>query len=70
MSKKGSSKLDSLQAQRLLAGMTITGLAKKANVSDLTIQTLENGGNVDSHVAERIANAIGVTLATLGQRVM
>jgi transcriptional regulator with XRE-family HTH domain len=70
MSKKGSLKLDSMRAQREAAGLTITGLAKKANVSDLTIITLENGGNVDVNVAERIANAMGVTLATLGQRIM
>jgi predicted transcriptional regulator len=70
MSQKGTSKLDSLKTQREAAGQTITGLAKKANVSDLTIKTLENGGNVETVVAQRIADALGVSLATLGQRVM
>lgn len=67
---KGSSKLDSLQSQRIAAGHTITTLAKKANVSDLTIRSLENGSNIETHVAQRIADALGVSLATLGQRVL
>lgn len=70
MSRPGTSKLDSLKAQREAAGLTITGLAKKANVSDLTVKTLENGGNVETVVAQRIADALGVSLGTLGQRVM
>lgn len=70
MSQKGTTKLDSMQSQRLSAGHSITGLAKKANVSDRVIVTLENGGNVETHVAQRIADALGVSLATLGQRVM
>lgn len=67
---KGSSKLDTLQSQRIAAGHTITTLAKKANVSDLTIRSLENGSNIETHVAQRIADALGVSLATLGQRVL
>lgn len=67
---KGHSKLDSLKTQRLSAGETVTSLAKKANVSDLTINTLENGGDVEPGPAQRIADALGVSLATLGQRVM
>lgn len=61
-----SHKLDSLKSQR---GTTpITDLAKKANVSDRTIVGLENGGNEDVHVTQRIADALGVSLATLGKR--
>lgn len=67
---KGHSKLDSLQAQRLSAGHSITTLAKKANVSDATVRVLENGGDIETHHAQRIADALGVSLATLGQRVM
>ncbi len=70
MSQKGSSKLDSLKAQRLAAGETITGLARKSNTSDRIVQTLENGGNVSTELCQRIADALGVSLATLGQRVM
>ena len=67
---KGHSKLDSLQTQRLAAGHTVTTLAKKANVSDSTVRTIENGGDVEPAHAQRIADALGVSLATLGQRVM
>ena len=63
-----SHKLDSMQAQRVVAGHSITTLAKKANVSDHTIVALENGDNVEPHVSQRIADALGVSLATLGKR--
>lgn len=62
---KGS-RLDSLRAQRLAAGMTITSLAKAANVSDAIVKRLEDGGNCESYEAQRIADALGVSLATVG----
>lgn len=65
---KGPSRLDSMKAQRELAGHTITTLAKKANVSDDTVRRLENGGTVQNHIAQRIADALGVSLSTLGQK--
>lgn len=61
-------KLDNHQSQRVTAGHSITTLAKKASVSDRAIVTLENGGAVDPHVSQRIADALGVSLATLGKR--
>ena len=70
MSRPGTVKLDSLKAQRLSAGLSIPALAKKANVSDLTIQTAENGGNIDFAVGVSIAAALGISTATLGQRVL
>jgi DNA-binding XRE family transcriptional regulator len=60
-------RLDSMQSQRLSAGHTITTLARKANVSDRVIVNLENGGNCEVHEAQRIADALGVSLATLGK---
>ena len=63
---KGS-RLDSLKTQRVSAGLGITELARKANVSDQIIKRLEDGGNVETEVAQRIADALGVSLATLGQ---
>jgi DNA-binding XRE family transcriptional regulator len=63
---KGS-RLDSAKAQRQAAGHTIGTLAKKANVSDRTIVNLENGGNCDPQEGQRIADALGVSLATLGE---
>lgn len=68
--KGKSSRLDSLEAQRIAAGLTVTGLARKANVSDLLIRRLEAGGNCEGHEAQRIADALGVSLATLGQAVL
>jgi predicted transcriptional regulator len=65
---KGTVKLDSLQAQRLAAGHTVTSLAKKATVSDWTIVNVESGGNVDVVIAQRIADALAVSLVTLGKR--
>jgi predicted transcriptional regulator len=61
-------KLDNLRAQRLAANLGITDLAKKANVSDAVIKRLEDGDSIEPHVAQRIADALGVSLATLGQR--
>lgn len=62
---KGS-RLDSLRAQRLLANHTVTTLAKKANVSDRAIVALEDGGNCEVYEAQRIADALGISLATAG----
>lgn len=45
---------------------SISGLAKAANVSDQLIKGLENGGNCDIQVGQRLADALGETLATLG----
>jgi transcriptional regulator with XRE-family HTH domain len=58
---------DNLAAQRLLAGHSISRLAELANVSDWTIEKLENGGSDDQAVIQRIADALGVTATTLGQ---
>lgn len=65
-SSKGS-RLDSMKSQRESAGHSITGLAKRAAVSDRTVITLENGGSADAPETQRIADALGVSLATLGQ---
>lgn len=67
MGSKGH-RLDSLKAQRLAAGLTITGLASKANVSDQIVQTLENGGNCEVWESQRIADALGISLATAGKK--
>jgi len=61
-------KLDSLAAQRVLAGHSITTLAKKAAVSDFTIERLENGDSIEPHISQRIVDALGISLATCGKR--
>lgn len=70
MSRSSTTKLDNLKAQRLSAGHTVSTLAKKANVSDWTVVNLEAGGNVETIVAQRICDALGISLATAGQRLM
>lgn len=61
--------LSNMQAQRVASTTPALGdLAKKANVSDLTIRCLENGGSVNPEVSQRIADALGVSLATLGKK--
>jgi predicted transcriptional regulator len=69
-----SVRLDNLKTERESAGLSIGRLASLATVSDLTITTLEakgsngldKGGTCDEHVAQRIADALGVSLVTLG----
>lgn len=52
-------RLPDLAARRIAAGLSISRLAKLANVSDLTIIQLENGGNCDEYVSARILAALG-----------
>lgn len=60
-----SHKLNSLKSQR--ATTPLGDLAKRANVSDLTLRRLEAGGNASVVETQRIADALGVSLATLGK---
>jgi transcriptional regulator with XRE-family HTH domain len=60
--------LDSLKAQRLAAGWSITELARRSATSDAVITRLENGDSIEPHISQRIADALGVSLATLGKR--
>lgn len=56
-------RMDTLKARRLLGGLSITDLARLANVSDLTIKQLENGGNCTDVVADRIVTALAPPVA-------
>jgi len=56
-------RLPLLAARRIAAGMSVSRLAKIANVSDLTIRQLENGGNCDPEITTRICNAIAPPVA-------
>jgi predicted transcriptional regulator len=60
--------LTSLQSQRVAAGLTVTRLAQKANVSDQLIYRLEDGGNCEVYEAQRLADALSVSLVTLGKK--
>lgn len=59
-------KLDNLKTQR--GTTSISDLARKANVSDLTLRRLEAGGTTTPTETQRIADALGVSLATLGKK--
>lgn len=61
-------KLDNMAAQRIAAGHTLMSLAKKAGVGERCIRTLENGGACSVVESQRIADALGVSLATLGYK--
>ncbi len=60
--------LDNLATERANAGLDIAALAEKSNTSDWIIRKLEVGGTVTNDVAQRIADALGVSLVTLGGR--
>lgn len=68
MSGSHGQRLDSLKTQRLSAGLSIADLAKKSNTSDRLILRLEDGGNCEGAESQRIADALGVTLVTLGKK--
>lgn len=60
--------LDNLQTQRVSVGHSVDTLARKANVSDYKIVELERGATCLPHESQRIADALGVSLSTLGKR--
>ena len=60
--------LTSLRAQRLAAGLSIGDLAKKSNTSDWLVKMLEEGGNCEVAESQRIADALAVSLVTLGKQ--
>ena len=60
--------LTSLKTERLSAGLSVSDLAKKATVSDWLVRQVEEGGNCEVYESQRIADALGVSLATLGKK--
>ena len=60
--------LDQMKAQRIAAGYSIGDLAKRAGVGDRAIIMAENGGWISVDESLRLANALGVSLVTLGKR--
>lgn len=67
MPSKGH-RLDNLTAQRVVAGLTLDGVAKKAGLNVYYTQQIELGGNCDVYESQRVADALGVSLATLGKK--
>lgn len=56
-------RLDTLQARRLLGGLTVSEVARRSNVSDAVIHRMERGDSCLTHVALRILDALGPTVA-------
>jgi hypothetical protein len=59
--------LDNLAAQRIIAGLTPDGLAKRAGMNEYRLRQVELGGNCEVYESQRLADALGISLATLGQ---
>lgn len=58
-----------LKARRVLAGLTISALARAASCSDQTIIQLENGGNCDPEVYARLLVVLGPSVAVTSSSV-
>jgi len=56
-------RLDTLQARRILAGMSVTELAKAANVSDWIVRQAEAGASVACDLSQRILDALMTPVA-------
>ncbi len=61
-SSKGH-RLDTLQARRLLAGLSIGELARRATVADETITLLEAGNSCEPEITQRILDALAPPVA-------
>jgi hypothetical protein len=56
-------RLDSLKTRRILGGVSVQELAKRANLTDRLIEQVENGNPCDPHVTQRILDALGPPVA-------
>ena len=56
-------RLDLLRTRRLAGGLSVGQLARLANVSDLTINKIENGDPCPPEVTERLLDALGPSVA-------
>ena len=66
MSTSRGHRLDTLQARRILGGVSIAEVARRANLTDELIQRIEGGDSCDPHVTQRILDALAppVSLAS------
>jgi hypothetical protein len=54
----GAHRLDTLKARRLLGGVSVQELAKRAGLTDLVIEDLESGASCQPDVTQRILDAL------------
>lgn len=57
-------RLKTLKAQREAAGLSVTELARQANVSERTIFQIEDGGDTSVEAAERLCTVLATAAAT------
>jgi len=56
-------RLDTLRSRRLAAGLSVAELARQCNLTDQLIQRLEDGGNCDPQITERLLDVLGPSVA-------
>lgn len=59
--------LPNLTAQQVIANISDSELARKANLPVYRIVQVKNGGSISPEASQRIADVLGVSLATLGK---
>jgi len=62
-------RLPLLNSRRLAAGLSVSELARRANLSDDIVNDLEAGGNCDPQITERLCNAIAPPVAIVSSSV-
>ena len=60
-------RLTNLNTERASAGHSIARLAQLATTSEWLLMMLEEGGTCTGDEAQRIADALGISLETLGK---
>lgn len=62
----GAHRLDTLRTRRVLGGLSVAELARRANLQDIVIDDLETGASCQPEVTQRILDALAppVALAT------
>lgn len=59
----GAHRLDGLKARRLLGGISVPELARRANLTDEMVEHLENGNTCQPEVTQRILDALAPPVA-------
>jgi hypothetical protein len=54
----GAHRLDTLRARRLLGGLSVQELAKRAGLTDLVVEDLESGASCQPEVTQRILDVL------------
>jgi len=69
MATSAGHRLDTLQTRRVLGGLSLQELARRANLTDEVIQRLERGDSCRPEVTDRIVSALGSPVAVTSSSV-